>query len=86
MICGRIFFYTLNFIYKESFCILSIKDGNVIARNVFRDEAIPWITPGDCSTAQNAGFSKKRLAMTPHHKLLSGHDSFFVTSIISITE
>jgi hypothetical protein len=57
-------FYTLNFIYKDSFCILSIKDGNVIARNVFRDEAIPWITPGDCSTAQNAGFGKKRLAMT----------------------
>jgi hypothetical protein len=53
--------------------ILSIKDGNVIARNVFCDEAIPWITPGDCFTAQNAGFGKKRLAMTPHHKLLNGH-------------
>jgi len=39
------------------FRILSKKDGNVIARNVFHDEAIPWITPGDC-------FGKKRLAMT----------------------
>ncbi len=50
-------------------CIRSIKDGNVIARNVFCDEAIPWITPGDC-------FGKKHLAMTHHHKLLSGHTDF----------
>jgi hypothetical protein len=43
--------------------MLSIKDGNVIARNVFGDEAIPWITPGDCEP-KKTGFGKKHLAMT----------------------
>jgi hypothetical protein len=34
--------------------ILSTKNGNVIARNVFCDEAIPWITPGDYEPKKQA--------------------------------
>jgi len=31
-----------------------LKNGNVIARNVFCDEAIPWITPGNYELKKQA--------------------------------